>query len=490
MKSFPILAALVLAGCSTSAPGPTLSSVAPARVSVFRPTLIVIRGAGIEYDIGADLDHPSQSTFTLDLHVKLIGPETVELLQLQRVSAREVTASVPPTLMLGKYSVEVSTARGAARLVDALEVANCFLDCESGPADGGCFTWPDLDNDGYGQLGSGAAVCLDAGARAAQGGDCHDADPATHPDAFELCNGIDDDCDGVIDDGTCVADGGWKVRSDTGGAGDDWETAANYGRGRIWLAEKQRVSLRAGSGPFVDVGIGCANKIVSAWADPANGLAFFGGDGVLSSHAVNASGCGTTQSFSGTIVGLQGIGGRLYGATREGALLEGTLGTVTQRAGIVGASLTDVQGATATSLFAVGSAGGRPMAWRLRTDGGEPIDENVQALAVADQSLTAVWAVDESLAYAVGSKGALLERTHGAWRALPAADGGLSAVRAFGLGRVYAATGDGRVLRYDGKTWQLLYKHPGAAQFTDITATAEDDIWVVGHNGLVVHWNE
>jgi len=31
--------------------------------------------------------------------------------------------------------------------------------------------------------------------------DCNDADPAVKPDALELANGLDDDCDGVVDDG-------------------------------------------------------------------------------------------------------------------------------------------------------------------------------------------------------------------------------------------------------------------------------------------------
>lgn len=34
-------------------------------------------------------------------------------------------------------------------------------------------------------------------------GDCDDAQSSVHPSATELCNAIDDDCDGVIDD-ACV----------------------------------------------------------------------------------------------------------------------------------------------------------------------------------------------------------------------------------------------------------------------------------------------
>ncbi len=483
-------AALLVAGCSVSAPGPKLSSVTPARVSASAATGILIRGEGLEYAISADLDRPGQSTFALELQVRLIGPETLELLQAERLSATEVTAQVPRSLMLGKYTVEVSTARGVARLPDALEVANCFLDCELGPADGGCFTWPDLDRDGYGKVGGGEAVCADdAGNRVTRGGDCQDADPSTHPDAFELCNGIDDDCDGVVDDGTCIADAGWKARTDTGGNGNNWETAASYGRGRVWLAEKQRVFLRQGSGAFVEVP-GCANKLTSSWANPLSGMATFGGDGVVVNGATTGT-CGNLQTVSGNVSGLQGFGARLYGATRDGTLLEGVAGSLVQRAGLgAGVTVNDVQGATASSLFAVGSAANRPKVWRLSTDGGAFVDEGTQVLPVADQALTAVWAVDDALVYAVGAQGALLERRDGNWRVLGGADGGLSAVRAFGPGRVYAATTDGRVLRFDGTRWVLLYRHPTPVAFTDIAASAEDDIWVVGHAGVVVHWNE
>jgi len=63
----------------------------------------------------------------------------------------------------------------------------------------------DVDGDGYGSPGS--TICP-AGFLA----DCNDLDAAVHPGATEACDGIDDDCDGVIPAVEADADGdGWRV---------------------------------------------------------------------------------------------------------------------------------------------------------------------------------------------------------------------------------------------------------------------------------------
>lgn len=58
----------------------------------------------------------------------------------------------------------------------------------------------DGDGDGYGG-GTTVQACALPGGYAATGGDCNDGNGAIHPTAAEVCNGMDDDCSGHADDG-------------------------------------------------------------------------------------------------------------------------------------------------------------------------------------------------------------------------------------------------------------------------------------------------
>ncbi|HHO52134.1 MAG TPA: hypothetical protein ENK18_14985 [Deltaproteobacteria bacterium] len=78
----------------------------------------------------------------------------------------------------------------------------------------------DADGDGVGSwFGATVVGCAPPEGYTDAWGDCDDGDPTRHPGAIELCNGIDDDCDGIIDDA-----GGTAVRYpdvDGDGFGDD-----------------------------------------------------------------------------------------------------------------------------------------------------------------------------------------------------------------------------------------------------------------------------
>jgi len=59
----------------------------------------------------------------------------------------------------------------------------------------------DSDGDGYGDLEQPVNTCEPTDSLVANAEDCDDDDPAKNPEAEETCNGIDDDCDGNVDEG-------------------------------------------------------------------------------------------------------------------------------------------------------------------------------------------------------------------------------------------------------------------------------------------------
>jgi hypothetical protein len=75
-----------------------------------------------------------------------------------------------------------------------------------------------LDNDCDGRVDEGTRCYDDDGDGVTEdGGDCADADPARHPRAVEVCDGVDQDCDGEVDQGTSCSDDDGDGRSEDQG---------------------------------------------------------------------------------------------------------------------------------------------------------------------------------------------------------------------------------------------------------------------------------
>ena len=80
----------------------------------------------------------------------------------------------------------------------------------------------DADGDGYGADESMIDACGTLEGVAMTGGDCDDTDPSIHPEATEVCDAVDNDCDGVVD-GDAVDPSTWYLDHDGDGFGDgDW----------------------------------------------------------------------------------------------------------------------------------------------------------------------------------------------------------------------------------------------------------------------------
>lgn len=79
-------------------------------------------------------------------------------------------------------------------------------------------TWyADADQDGHGDMSTAVQACMAPVGHIAQGGDCNDGNASVFPGATEVCNGLDDDCDNVVDDGV---DQAFFRDQDMDGAGD------------------------------------------------------------------------------------------------------------------------------------------------------------------------------------------------------------------------------------------------------------------------------
>ena len=65
---------------------------------------------------------------------------------------------------------------------------------------GGAFYYTDEDGDGFGAPDSEEYHCEAPSQRIAQSGDCNDNDSEINPDAEEICDGLDNNCDGQTDD--------------------------------------------------------------------------------------------------------------------------------------------------------------------------------------------------------------------------------------------------------------------------------------------------
>jgi hypothetical protein len=105
---------------------------------------------------------------------------------------------------------------------DAAEVCNERDDNCDGATDEGVTTtyYADVDSDGYGDLDATTEACALPPGYSETAGDCDDGDGAVNPAATELCNSVDDDCDGATDEEDAADAPTWYSDLDMDGYGD------------------------------------------------------------------------------------------------------------------------------------------------------------------------------------------------------------------------------------------------------------------------------
>ena len=77
---------------------------------------------------------------------------------------------------------------------------NCDGEVDEAGATGETTTYADSDDDGFGDPESGVDACTHDSTRIDDSSDCDDTNADINPDATEVCNELDDNCDGATDE--------------------------------------------------------------------------------------------------------------------------------------------------------------------------------------------------------------------------------------------------------------------------------------------------
>lgn len=109
---------------------------------------------------------------------------------------------------------------GALEVCDGAD-NNCDTRVDEAGADGAPEWFRDVDGDGAGS-GIGARSCEQPDGYAARGDDCDDLRDFVRPGLLEVCDGVDNNCDGLADDASAIDPATWYRDAD----GDTWGTAA------------------------------------------------------------------------------------------------------------------------------------------------------------------------------------------------------------------------------------------------------------------------
>ncbi len=322
----------------------------------------------------------------------------------------------------------------------------------------------------------------------------------------EVCDRLDNNCDGRVDEGGICPGSPWSSRTVL--AGDTtWEAVTTYGQGKAWLAGAGGKLAHVDGATVTDVA-GCSGNWKAAWARPSDGRVFLGSaDGVLASTTKSGTAC-ATASVGGVTSSLNGLVGfersgvtTVYAVTSGGHVLRwewrGESPSAPVVTATVPANLRSIHGLGEGTLLAVGAESYQfddstalPRAFRLDTAASGSWKAESLPADLGTGFLRGVTVVDGRRAYAVGDRGLVLARDNGTWSKLSSPDGttDLVDVVAFdpSVVLVLSKKSNTYLHRFNGTTWTEPF--PQGQALLSIDGFDPQEQWAVGQGGTLVRW--
>ena len=158
------------------------------------------------------------------------------------------------TGFVGVCSLGVTRCTDGSLVCEALEASGVDVcdgldnDCDGSvdEAESSDRTWyRDEDGDRFGDVNSTTQACAAPAGFVDVVGDCNDGERTINPNAVEVCDGIDNDCDGTIDAGDGVLPSTWYRDNDTDGFGDPEDSVVACARPDGYVANDDDCNDRA-----------------------------------------------------------------------------------------------------------------------------------------------------------------------------------------------------------------------------------------------------